>query len=238
LWADTGDALAGPGKESFGLPGYGTDSVSSIVTVKKNMVLIRATNEGDIVLARKGGPVVGADGAVLPGLTFQRFADPVSGANGTAAFTATLSGRGVNKTNRSGLWAADADGALRMLARSGELAPGGGRWAGFESLVLPDGAPSGPLFTGRLVSSAGEGVNSGNDRGLWGVDSAGTLQLLLRSGDPLSVNGVERTIASFVALAPAAGSLGAAKGFDDNQSVMVIASFTDRTEALVSLTVP
>jgi hypothetical protein len=191
------------------------------------------------MLSGKGRPAPGVDGAALPGgLTFKKTADPIAGAAGRTAFAGTLAGLGVKTTNRAGLWFTASDGSLRMLARAGELAPGGGRWAAFESLVLPDGPQSGPLFTGTLILDAAAAVTKANNRALWGVDTGGTLQLLLRTGQTLTVNGGPLTVKSFVALTPSAGSLGAASGFDDDQHVSTLVTFTNGTQAIVGISVP
>jgi hypothetical protein len=46
---------------------------------------------------------------------------------GQIAFNATLTGSGIDSTNRRGIWATDRTGALQLIARSGntlEVAPG------------------------------------------------------------------------------------------------------------------
>ena len=155
-WGKTGDQYAGKGVgRALGIPGFSSDGVSYTaqllhrrpVNLSNDVLLVRTSPQGTAVLAGKGAAVPGVDGAVLPGLKFKKFADPIAGANGSTAFGATVAGPGVPAPNRSGLWFARGDNLVKMLARAGELAPGGGRWASFQSLVLPDGPQSGPLFT-------------------------------------------------------------------------------------------
>ncbi|MHA3775381.1 DUF7453 family protein [Verrucomicrobiota bacterium sgz303538] len=241
LWSKTGETVPGKGNiKSFGLPGFGPGSVAftGVTDASKAQVLLQATPEGVTVLVAKGDPVPATDGIPLTGLSFLKLSDPVTGAGERTAFTATLAGTGVKSSNRTGLWMRWADGIVRMLARAGDPAPGGGRWASFESLVFPDGAQSGPLFTAKLAVNASEGVTAKNNRALWGMDSAGALQLLLRTGQTLNVNGSTRTVKSFAALTAAAGSLGAANGFDDDQQVTALVTFTDNTQALIDIAVP
>ncbi|MHA3773562.1 DUF7453 family protein [Verrucomicrobiota bacterium sgz303538] len=241
LWSKTGETVPGKGNiKSFGLPGFGPGSVAftGVTDASKAQVLLQATPEGVTVLVAKGDPVPAADGIPLTGLSFLKLSDPVTGAGERTAFTATLAGTGVKSSNRTGLWMRWADGIVRMLARAGDPAPGGGRWASFESLVFPDGAQSGPLFTAKLAVNASEGVTAKNNRALWSMDSAGALQLLLRTGQTLNVNGSTRTVKSFAALTAAAGSLGAANGFDDDQQVTALVTFTDNTQALIDIAVP
>jgi hypothetical protein len=249
IWGKTGDQ-SGPGEvQTFGVPGFSADGVSYAaqlvrgrpitVTASNDVALVRTSSQGSAVLAGKSGPVPGVDGAPLPGLIFKKFADPISGANGSTAFSATVAGPGVQAANRAGLWFAASDNIVRMLARAGELAPGGGRWAAFQSLVLPDGAQSGPIFTASLALKGADAVTRQNNQGLWGVDSAGALQLLLRTGQAVMVNGSARTVKSFLALAPAFGTHGgAATGFDDDGHVTALATFTDRSQALLDIAIP
>ncbi len=126
----------------------------------------------------------------------------------------------------------------KVLANAGAAAPGGGHWAAFGSLALANGAASGPLFTGTLAVNKADGVTAKNNLGLWGVDSSDTLQLLLRTNQTVVIHNSNKTLKTFVALAPAVGSPGAASGYDDNGNVAVLATFTDGSKALLKLTVP
>ncbi|HEX5177422.1 MAG TPA: Ig-like domain-containing protein, partial [Chthoniobacteraceae bacterium] len=238
LWAQTGDDCVARGKAAtFGLPGFGPNGAAyttqllrerfgSVGKANDTLLLGEKVTSLDL-LADESGSVPGADGTPLPGLRFKKFFDPVAGADGRIAFIATVTGQGVRGTNRTGIWFTAGDGSVRLLARAGDLAPGGGRWASFESLSLPDGAESAPLFTGLLAIDGSAGVSRTNRSGLWAADSTGTLHLLLRAGRPLTVNGAERTIKSFVALAPAPDSLGAAQGFDQEGNVTALVTFSD-----------
>jgi hypothetical protein len=249
LWAQTGDDCVARGKAAtFGLPGFGPDGAAyttqllrerfGSVGKSNDTLMLREKVENLNLVADESGTIPGSDGAPLPGVRFKKFLDPVAGADGRIAFIATVTGQGVRATNNTGIWFTAGDGSVRLLARAGDLAPGGGRWASFESLALPDGVESAPLFTGLLALDAGAGVSRTNRRGLWAADSGGTLHLLLRAGRPLTVNGAARTIESFVALAPAPDSLGAAQGFDQEGNVTALVTFTDGSEAIVAISLP
>ena len=175
----------------------------------------------------------------VDGATFAAFDDPVAGANARVAFRATMAGTGITAANRTGIWYFYESGTAKLLARAGDPAPGGGRWATLTSLVFPDGATRGPLFTGTLLVSTADSVTAKNNAGLWSSDNAGRLTLLLRSGQTMSVSGATKTIASFTALTPPGGSIGAAHGYGDaDGSVSLLVTFTDRTVAAVKLMVP
>ncbi len=247
LWMETGQAYEGLGMpRSFGLPGFGADGVAytaqlvpgvpETVSAANDLVLLRSTPDGPALLAQEGDAAPGSDDTLLPESRFQKFADPIAGSDGRTAFMATLAGKGLNKGNKTGLWLANGDNQLRLIARTGEPAPGGGKWAVFESVVLPEGPESTLLFTAKLAIKAADGVTAKNNRGLWVLDSSGVLQLLLRTGQPLP--GGTSAVKKFVALAPSAGSLGAASGLDHDQQVNALVSFADGTQSIVRIWIP
>jgi hypothetical protein len=254
LWSRSGDAITEPvaeGEEprpvgtiqAFGLPGFSASGVaysasfqlgvSPVFSNTNDTALLRETAAGPVLLAVEGAAARGSDGTPLLGANFKSFSDPVAGAERSAAFIGTLTGSGVTSSSKSGIWAADRAGVVRLLARTGELAPGGGAWSAFESLVLPDGPESGPLFVAKLT-----GVPKTSSRGLWGVDSTGTLRLLLRTGEFYPTSSGNRMLKSFVALVPSPGSAGAASGFDDDRHVTARAKFDDGTEAFLKIAIP
>jgi hypothetical protein len=249
LWAETGDALGSAGQaRDLGLPGFGLDGVafraetelSAMHDIKRanNIGVFRATSSGLGQLAKEADLARGSDGEVLENVRYKNFADPIAGPTGTAAFTATLQGAGVTTTNQSGVWLANKDTGVRLLARTGDVAPGGGRWSDFESLVFPDGPESGPIFTARLAINSAENVTRQSSRGLWAVDSSGMLQLLLRTGDAVASGGSDRVVKSFSALRGASGLFGSARGYDHDQHVTVIAKFADGAHGIVTIAVP
>jgi hypothetical protein len=247
LWAQTGDDLAGRGKAAtFGLPGFApgalayTTQLLRIGAVGKanDTLVLREDGTSTDLLADESGAVPGATGTPLPGLKFKKFLDPVAGLDGRTAFIGTVSGQGARGANRTGLWFSSGADPLRLIARGGESAPGGGHWASFDSLALPDGAESAPVFTATLAVEGGAGITKSNRRGLWAVDSAGTVRLLLRAGQTYTVNGSARVVKTFVALAPSADSLGAARGFDEAGNVTALVTFIDGTQAVLAIGLP
>jgi hypothetical protein len=218
--------------------------------------LLAGEDENDpILIARKGDPVTfDANGNSLTGVKISGFSDPVIGQDNSVAFMITMAGLPAN-ANKGIMYAPFADVPF-LIANIGAAAPGGGHWASFISLVMqtddefllekraesPAGTPSedpGPIFVGTLKISGSDEVDATNNLGLWAVDGDGNLDLLLRTGQQVTVNEVAKTIKTFVALAAAPGSVGAASGYDTEfGDVAVVATFTDGSEALLNITVP
>jgi hypothetical protein len=118
---------------------------------------------------------------------------------------------------------------LRVLAMSGEQAPDvpPGVLFSFTSLEPR------PLINDLgdvvlMLGLSGTGVSSANDRAIWHGTVGGDLHLLVREGDQLFVNGVDRTIASFQLFSPPSHL----------QQVLFLARFTDGTSASVIVSVP
>ena len=151
------------------------------------------------VIQRKGDAVTAdAGGKPLTGASILSFSDPVAGASGKLACRIAVKGVGSAIE-----YVASRGSAPALLANVGSPAPGGGHWAAFSFLALPDGPNSAPLFTATLAVSKADGVTPQNKTGLWAVDSSGTLRLLLRPGRQLFIGSARKTVKSFTALVPA-----------------------------------
>jgi hypothetical protein len=106
-------------------------------------VLILASPDGSrTVLTRNGDPAPG-------GGRYTRFAEVVLGEDGRLLFNATVSGCGFSE----GVFFGTAGGGLDVVARSGEPAPGDGRYASFEQLTLTSYPLSGEPYH-RLAYAA------------------------------------------------------------------------------------
>jgi hypothetical protein len=81
-------------------------------------------------------------------------------------------------------------------------------------------------------------LNATNNLGLWAVDSTGVLRRLLSDGDSMTVGGVSKRLKTFRALTPSTSLGGVASGYDNTGDVSVLATFTDRSAALVNVPVP
>jgi|GEM_PF-3682689 len=244
-WNATNDPFQGGLIKTLGFPGFGATGVSGVVTLKsgtskilptEDTLVIRSDSGGTTVLATEGDPAPDAAGVDIPGATFKAFGNPVCGAAGSTALTATLAGVKGN----TGIWYA-ADGVhLRQLARAGEPAPGGGKWTKFTQLALSDEAGGTPYFTGTLAVDKTLGISAGNNSGLWAIDAKGKLVCLLKTGVGIDTDGsgTPRTLTSFTTLTPGADSLGSAHGYDAAGTIAVRATFQDKTVAVMRLAVP
>jgi hypothetical protein len=179
-------------------------------------------------IARSGSDALGPN--VGAGVTFDLFGNPVINASGTVAFTATLTGPGIDlPVNGAGLWT-NAGGTLSLVARTGSDGPGpnlgdGVYFSSFNELVL--NANGEMAF---LANVTGMGVDGTNNTGLW-TNAGGTLVNIVRKGDFFDVDptdGVDlRTIAGIAFVGGAGGEDGRRLGFNDAGMLVFQLSFTD-----------
>lgn len=187
--------------------------------------------------AKVGSVATDAVGAPMQGVSFAAFREPVFGANGNTngdayAFYARVKGTGTTRQNDEGIWVSGASGPV-LIAREGSAAPDvtGGKFSSFISLSMPEG--SGVFLVATLRQ--GGSVKAGNDLGLWVWTAEKGLRLALREGDLVSVNGTERKVKSFKVLTAVPGSLGHSRTSATNSSVYGSISFTDKSQAVVSI---
>lgn len=150
------------------------------------------------IRARRGDQPAGlAAGVVISDITDTNL--PVA-TDGSFGFHATLSGTGVTTSNNEAMVVASPGGAIQVLARRGEQAPGMPVGATFSNLI--DGTTSTRLLQ---VTTGGRGLFSGgvlgggttitSDSGLW-FGAPGALQLIAREGD-LDPGGTGTTMLGF-----------------------------------------
>ena len=123
---------------------------------------------------------------------------------------------------------------MLSVAREGADAPGpwnaaNGRFHKFQSLALADGSDGGPLFVASLA-----GASEASDVGLWGVDSTGSVRLLLREGQSVGV----KTVQSFTVLSAVLQTAAQTRSFNAAHQVVARITFTDHTQALSVISVP
>lgn len=128
------------------------------------------------LVARSGSPAPGTSAGVnFDGLIFQ------SGFNaaGQSAFSAFVTGPGVDPSNDFGIWS-EGSGSLALVARNGSPAPGVPSGVTFRDFVYPvafnDAGKT--AFVGFVT---GTGVDQSNELGIWS-EGSGSLELVARQG--------------------------------------------------------
>jgi hypothetical protein len=134
--------------------------------------------------------------------------------------------------NATGLWVASPEGAIEMVARAGDLAPGlpGARFATFAQIVYPD--ESGIAFIATLATGSGA-ITTSNNTGLWSSPAPGESPVLVvRTGDSFHVGGVAKTVSAIGIFSPAANTAGAGRGADPFGNLVFRLTFTDNTSGI------
>jgi hypothetical protein len=141
-------------------------------------------------VVQKNDPAPGTDAGVV----FSAFPTNVTEAqvvvseSGDVAFVAQLTGPGVTATNNDGVWA-EIDGSLELIAREGQLLPGGAMLNALFDFAFTDAGIA--LFVG---------TDAGSDQ-IW-LHRGGALDKVVAEGDPApgfvdcTVNGMWRPTAS------------------------------------------
>lgn len=182
--------------------------------------------------ARATFPAPGVTGAI-----FGTLADPVVNSGGAYTFFARMKTGfgGVTLATSGGLWA-DLGTGLQLIVRQGAPAPGvpgSVRFTSFSRYVLP--ANAGPSFTATI---AGTGITTANNFGVWSHDGAGAVNLLLRKGDKIAINGPQRTLGLITIYRSLATLTGQSRHFSDDGSICALVRCTDGTRAILSVTPP
>jgi len=171
---------------------------------------------------------------------FSSFRDPVQATTGLGvAFLASATGGTVTSpTNNEALWWQPPGGALTLVARESDQPPGapiGAKWKAFTSLAYPgslDGTP-GPIFTATLQHGPG-GITGIDDLALYAVDSAHTLRELVRENQSL----LGKPVQGFSVLKALTGSAGTGRAGNSHGAVVLLATFADKTTAIVRIDLP
>jgi len=187
-------------------------------------------------VARVSGDAPGTSGA-----KFSLLKDPVLDMQEGVAFPATIKGGAAKGLGMTTLWWRPTMGALTLLAQAGPTTlgvphdlPAGAQWKSFTSLAVASNR--GPLFTGALVPKKG-GVTPATANGLWAMDFGGQLRTLFRTGVPDAIV-AGKTLKSFTLLKASVGSTGVTRNFNATQKVVWLATFSDKSTAIVTTEVP
>ena len=232
--------------KSFGLPAIDTGATHFAVAValvprtgdvtaaNDAALLYRTTNSNWLAFARKG-----AAAPVTPaGPLYASFSDPVVNDNGDVAFLATLRGAGAKKGTTAALFAGPP-ASVEVKARLGDRVPDAAgtetaaTWSKFLTYALPSGPGGGLVF---LAETSGGDTTAKNKQALWGIDSTGQLRRLLRLKDALTVGGPE--ITKLTLLTAPTGVFGTTRSFNATGAIAVLATFSDKSQALLRIDIP
>lgn len=174
----------------------------------------------------------------LGGLSISASDAPHYNSQKDVASLITLAGTGATRTNNKAILLKADTAAPVVLARTGDTPPGvpsGAVWKSFKSVGLPD--DRGPIFLATLAPGPG-GVTLANDLGLWAADATGTVRLIVRENDNITVDGTPKTVRTFSALGIVAGSPDQSRSFSENGYITFLATFTDRTKSIIRAQIP
>lgn len=244
--------VANPAFASFGVPARnGAGDFAFLASLKPDMTNGVTKANASAVFA---GPTVGGyygavarvnEGAPGTNGNFTQFKDVALGEDGTFAFPATIKGAAVKASETNTLWWQPAGKAFQLLAQSDRKAgidvSSDVHWKSFGSLAVPGGY-RGPIFAATLIPNK-TGVNAANANGVWGVDFTGAIRTLFRANVTQIDVGtpgmpVLKTVANFTLLKATPGSTGVTRSFNDAAKVVWLATFTDKTTAIVTTEVP
>jgi hypothetical protein len=243
---DAAPAAVGTGAKwlTFGLPAVGSGGSNFVAsgTLYQKMGNVTASDDTALLYSADGTAfslIERENGSVLDigGATFSGFFDPLVNDAGQVAFLAIVQGTAVKSSNKTALWWG-LPATPHLVARLGETATDangaaltGAVWSSFVSHALPSWPLPGPIFLAKL---SGRAVTPKNNVGLWALDSTGILRLLLRTND--SIGG--RTLASMTLLGAVPSAVGTTRSFNATGSIALLATFSDKTQALVRIEVP
>lgn len=186
------------------------------------------------LVAREGSPAPGTPAGVV----FADFQNPVAirpAMNGSdhVAFVAPLMGAGVDMTNDQGLWS-EGGGALELVAREGDPAPGLPAGVNFGTVVFQGINNLGEVaFDATLV---GPSVTVGvNDRSIWKHTPGIGPVLIARSGDAIEVAPGDVRVVSELGLnfGIRGSEDGTAKGLNNAGQIVMSVQFTDTSGAML-----
>jgi hypothetical protein len=168
------------------------------------------------------------------GAFFNLLKDPVLAADDGLAFPATMKGGSATGLAANVLWWKPPGGALAILAQGagqpGDVATGA-QYKAFTNLAIA--STRGPIFAATLVSGKG-GVTAASATGVWGKDFTGATRALFRTGDTIA----GKPLKSFTLLTASAGSTGVTRSFNNVGEVVWLATFSDKTTAIIRTQIP
>ena len=234
-----GPSLTGASFATYGFPSANdADTSTFLASLKVGAAGVVTANARGLFLSNPDGSYatlarVGLPSGIL-GSNFSLLRDPVLSSNSGVAFLATLKGGTATGLLTTTLWWKPFGQTLRVFAQGGNEAAGvpGSQWRSFTTLAIA-GGNSGPIFTASLVTGKG-GVTSTTDTGVWGCDYNGNPRLLFREGDTIG----GKRLTAFNLLRSTTGNIGVTRSLNDTQRIVWIATFSDKSTALMTTETP
>jgi hypothetical protein len=219
-------------------PGSSPDSSTAQTSIHLGLWLRRPSGELQS-LFKLGDPAPSIAGDAH----FVDVFDPVMNEAGRIAILAAIDGAAVTPTSEVGLWSSglSADGSLQLVARQGDVAPGG---SGTIFGVFLEPSMNGAGQTAFMATGYDPTIPPGMSQsvGIWGEDRSGALRLVVESGQLLEVSpGDLREIASVSFTSETGGEDGKPRGFNDAGLLAFHATFVDGSSGIFvsnALTVP
>lgn len=246
IWAGTVNGLEAVWSEDQVLPGTGlvlSDFGSATLNTSTQICFMArfsgttSATDSAIVAGPAGTPqVVAREGHQAPGypagVVFQSLAlvQPIYGAGGHVAFTATVEGPGIDSTNNTAVWAG-RPGALRIICRRGDPAVDLAAGVVYSTVFGATFSLGGLNANGEAVFKTkieGTGIGLSNDEGIWG-GAAGFTSLLLQRDDPVVLGTVTNQV-HMINIVDASGELLSGGGQDGRAR-----SLNDRNQYAMSL---
>lgn len=159
---------------------------TGITTANNAAVFKRAMLGTPVAVAQKGDTAVDGSGAAITGASYSAFIGESANGDNGAAYRATLSGTAVTSATNEGVWVLDGTPSRRLALRKGQLlgTPAGVKIARIVSFwSMGNGTVANNQLL-ALVRLLGTGVNSANDQALVLWQHDGSLNVLMREGDP------------------------------------------------------
>ena len=152
--------------------------------------------------------------------------------SGQIAIVTSVTGIGVDSTNRYGIWLGDHATGLHLIVRCGNQAPGTAAGVNFDALTEP--VLNGTGQVAFLASLVGSGVDDTNNDGIWATDATGSLRLIVRTGDMVEVGTNDFRMIDDLSMVLRHGSSdGRPSAFNDLGQLAFRASFTDGSEGIL-----
>jgi len=168
------------------------------------------------------------------GTIYKTIGAPALNNKGEIAFVGSLkTGTGnVTKADATRIWTIGVDGTVQLVAKASGSVPDldGAVFESFSQLAYPDDC--GVIFLATLAAGTGN-ITSGNNKGIWAVNAAGTTKLLLRTGDSMTVNGTIKTIADILLFSSSTDASGATRQVTTAGDLVYKVKFTDGTYGIL-----